>query len=289
MTEPIRRIDEAGAATVLRGLAMRAQPVRLVGRPRAQVPVVMKETQTSVPAVAPAVGQAALDEAALAEARELARQQGHREGWEQGRQEGYDAGVREGTATAKQDVLTQASDVIAEAARVSAEQAAQQTSRALEQEALQRWSQHKARLDALLAALPAQIAQRMEALQDDLLALCMETLLQILGKEAVQASVVRSAVRHALDQLPARPLVRVELHPDDLAALRALPGWDMWCEQQAPGAQWAGNDTLASGGCVVVSPEGSLDARLDGQLQTFRSMLLDSRRASAVPRDGAPT
>lgn len=284
MTEHIRRIDEAGAATVLRGMAMRAQAVRLVGRPRVP-PAIVDESQ--VPATE--ISTAAPDEVALAEARERAREQGHREGWAQGQKEGYEAGVREGTAVAKQEVLVQASELIAEAAKAAAERAAQQTRQALEQEALQRWSQHKVRLDALLAALPAQIAQRMEAVQDDLLALCMETLLQILGKEALRAQVVRSAVRQALDQIQARPLVRVELHPDDLANLRTLPGWEAWCEQQAPGAQWVGNEMIASGGCVVVSPEGSLDSRLDGQLQSFRAILLESRRTSTTARDGAPT
>jgi flagellar assembly protein FliH len=287
MTESIRRIDEAGAATVLRGMALRAQPVRLMGRPRAQAPTITDEPQA--PITAAEARTVVPDEAILTEARELARQHGHREGWEQGRQEGYEAGLREGTAAAKQDVLAQASELITEAARKSAEEAAQRSGLALEQEALQRWSQHKARLDALLTTLPAQIAQRMEAVQDDLLALCMETLVHILGKEAVQPPIIRSAVRQALDQLQSRPLVRVELHPDDLAALRTLPGWNAWCEQQAPGAQWVGNEQITSGGCVVVSPEGSLDARLDGQLQTFRAMLMDSRNALAASRQEART
>lgn len=289
MTEPIRRIDEVGAATVLRGMTMRAQPLRLVGRPSAQTPTIVHEPQVAPPVMPTNSPRSAPDETALTEARELAREQGYREGWEQGRQAGYEAGAQEGAVAAKQEVLAQASDVIAEAAKAAGEQALQQTSHALKQEAFERWSQQQARLDALLAALPAQIALRLEAAQDDMLALCMEALLHILGEQAVQAPVIRSTVRHALDQLRARPLIRIELHPDDLAALRHLPGWDAWCEQQAPGAMWVGNAELAGGGCVVVSPEGSLDARLDGQLQAFRTILLNSRRTAAAQHDGAPT
>lgn len=287
MTEPIRRIDEVGAATVLRGMTMRTQPLRLAGKPRAQTPTTAHEPQIVHPVMATSPPYSAPDETALMEVRERAREQGYREGWEQGRQAGYEAGAHEGAVAAKQEVLAQASDVIAEAAEAASEQAFQQTSQALEKKALERWSQHQARLDALLAALPAQIALRLEAAQDDMLALCMEALLHILGEQAVQAPVIRSTVRHALDQLRARPLIRIELHPDDLAALRRLPGWDAWCEQQAPGAQWVGNEALVAGGCVVVSPEGSLDARLDGQLQAFRALLLDSRRASHTPDPGA--
>lgn len=289
MTKSSRHIDESIVSTVLRGTSLRAQPFRMVGRPRIPAAVAVDGTQISVGSLAPALSAKELEDAALAKALEAARDHGFREGWEQGHKEGLESGFQQGTAKAKQEVIEQAADVIAEAARAAAEQAAKQSLRALEQESLQRWGQHKARLDALLTSLPAQIAQRMEGVQDDLLALCMETLLKILGKEAVQASVVRSAVHQAIDQVRARPLVRVELHPDDLAALQSLAGWNDWCEQHASGMHWVSNEKIVSGGCVVISPEGSLDARLDSQLQVFRAMLLDSRQSAVNSRAGVPT
>lgn len=291
MTEPITRIADAGSATVLRGMVLRAQSISLGGRPRAQDKVVSHPRPT--PEHVPSPVQTAQKDNPVpgpgetAEVRELARQQGYREGWEQGLQEGHETGAREGAAAARQDILAQAADVIAESASRAEQEAAQRVGTALEQEALQRWNQHQARLDALLAALPSQIAQRIDAAQDDLLALCMEALVQILGRDAVQPLAVRAAVQHAIHQIKARPLVRVELNPDDLAALQALPDWDAWCGQHAAGLQWTGSARIETGGCIVTSPEGSLDTRLDQQLQTFRSLLLSSREAAAQARSPA--
>jgi flagellar assembly protein FliH len=295
MTEPITRVADPVSGAVLRGAVLRSQSVSLGGRPRdreeAATHPVVRHDATLTPAPASQRDDTARSrQAEMAEALAAGRQSGYREGWDQGLKEGREAGQREGAAAGRQEILVKAAGVITEAAQQAAQEAAQRASANVEQEAAQRWNQQKARLDALLAVLPQQISHRLEAAQDDMLALCMEALVHVLGQEAVQPEFIRAALRQAMHQVKARPLATVELNPGDLETLQGLPDWEQWCKQHAAGLQWIGSLRVETGGCIVSSPEGSLDARLDIQLQAFRSLLLASRSelASRPANDSVP-
>lgn len=292
MTEPITRVANPASGAVLRGAVLRSQAVSLGGRPRMREEAARPVIQQGAALTHAPAGQredpAASPQAEMAEAKEFARQSGYREGWDQGLKEGREAGQREGAAAGRREILAQAASVITEAAQQAAQEAAQRANAKVEQEASQRWNQQQARLEALLAALPQQMAQRLEAAQDDMLALCMEALVHMLGQKAAQPEFIRAALRQAMNQVKARPLIRVELNPNDLAALQGLPDWEQWCGQHDAELQWVGSPRVETGGCIVTSPEGSLDARLDTQLQAFRSLLLASRSELASrPANGS--
>lgn len=286
MTEPIQRIAETVSGAVLRGAVQWTQPVRLQGRPRAsgssqhEHGTRSMSEEASAPEIPDSAGVAA-GQFLLDEMQTLSRQAGFKEGWEQGVKEGHEFGKQEGAVAARHEVLAQAADVIAEAAQKAALDAAQKMTAKLEQESLQRWNQQKLRLDDLLAALPHQIVQRIEATQDDVLALCMETLVQVLGRTAAQPEAILSLVRQAMRQVKARPLISIELNQDDLSALKSFPGWQQWCDQHAAGVQWVASEQVQTGGCLLNSPQGSLDARLEIQLKSFAELLLASRDEAA--------
>lgn len=290
--------SHADIATVIRGVALRGQAVSMGGRPRPEAKLVVhagardeaspKEEQ-SAPVRASADASQVPSQTDIERLRLAARQSGFEEGRQQGYQDGQHAGQQEGFAAGKRDALAQASALIAEAREQATKEAIQRATTQAEQEIAQRWKQYQDRLDTLLAALPNQIAQRLDASEDDMLALCMDALVQLLGRQAVQPQALRPALEHAMQQLKARPLISVALHPSDLAALQVYPGWSQWCAQNAANVRWVENATLELGGCIVVSPEGSLDARLDTQLHALRELLLASRREAAAHGHGAST
>jgi flagellar biosynthesis/type III secretory pathway protein FliH len=114
-----------------------------------------------------------------------------------------------------------------------------------------------------------------------MLLLCMDAVVHVLGKTAVEPKRIHDALRQAMARLRARPLVSVELHPADLQALQTLPGWVQWCARHAAGLQWIASDRMESGGCILTSVDGSLDARLDLQLKAFKDVLIASREELA--------
>lgn len=204
-----------------------------------------------------------------------ARQRGYREGWEQGYQEARVA--------AREAVLVQAESLIAEATEEARRVAQSQVSERLEVAARQRAHEQFARMDALLASMPEAIAQRMEAAEDDLLVLSAEVVVRLLGSAAVHGDAVRGAVMQALAQVRSRELVTIALHPDDLATLQALPDAQCWMQQQGPQIRWTASVDVPTGGCLMACADGTLDARLDTQLQVFTRLLRESREASRVP------
>jgi flagellar assembly protein FliH len=286
MTEFGATATQSITGTVLRGTVFRAEPVSLGGRPHGREDTFSdhpssKNVVQVVPQQLPRMVDVAARQAANEEAQELAHRNGYQEGWEQGLKEGLAQGREDGAAAGRHEVLTQAKDVIAAAAQEAAHDAAKRANEQVEKEASQRWSIQKAKLDALLAALPGQISQRLDAAQDDMLLLCMDAVVHVLGKTAVEPERIRDAIRQAMARLRARPLVSVELHPSDLAALQTLPAWVQWCDQHAAGLRWIASERMESGGCILTSADGSLDARLDLQLKAFRDVLIASRQELA--------
>lgn len=76
----------------------------------------------------------------------------------------------------------------------------------------------------------------------------------------------------ALDRARRAKAVRVRLHPDDHAALSALP------ESPLPaGTTLVADDTLARGDCIVESDLGTVDARVETKLAALRAALESTR------------
>ena len=261
---------------VLRGLIVAAQPVSpVVRRLRGALPA------GASPAPEPAGSGAP---ATLHDIHAAAREHGYREGWAEGH--------KAATAAAREEVLAQAQSLIAQAADEAARAAHAQESERLQEAARQQGQALQARIEALVGELPQAITRRLEDAQDDILALCAEVVARLVGTVAVRPEAIRGAVVQALMQVRTRPLVSIALHESDLAVLRALPDAERWMQQMAPQAQWVASPDVAVGGCVVQSPEGGLDARLDTQLQAFVRLLRESRESQrgraprALPTEG---
>lgn len=125
------------------------------------------------------------------------------------------------------------------------------------------------RLQRTLETFERTAAQRLDDLETDAVALAYEAVCRIVGESPRNQETVSGLVRQALGQLRGGTLLRVRLHPGDLAALQG----DTLMVRH-PRVEWLGDATLTSGGCVVDTDHGTLDAQLDRQLARLRAVWL---------------
>jgi flagellar assembly protein FliH len=231
------------ASDVLRGVAVQGAPLRL-GRARASV------------APAPAASsEGSAREQALEEARSLAI----REAREQGLREGRTEGLREGRAQAAEEV------------RLAVQRAVADAVLPLEKE-------HAQLLQIAQSARQA-IGDALTAAQDEMAALCFETLCRILGATAVRPEAVQAQLAQLLQQHGAKELV-LHLHPQDAQLLDTRAGARLHGT-----THWVADPEVRLGGCILQLPGGGLDARLETMLSACKAALLEARCQSLQPDD----
>lgn len=128
-----------------------------------------------------------------------------------------------------------------------------------------------ARLGALLADLRQQRAQVLDAAEDTMVEIAFAALCRLAGSEAASRDAAVHAVRQAGADLRAGDALTVFVHPDDLAQLGGRLG------QQ--GVTLLAGGGVELGGCMIDGATGTLDARLETQVQGLRAALLDARAA----------
>lgn len=205
---------------------------------------------------------------------------------------GYDEGFAKGLA----EGLAQGAEEAKQLARHTAEQAErdrfvqnERLVKELKQEADAACEARLAQLNKLIAALAPQVDARVQAAEDDILALCFEVICRMLGESAPRPEALQAHLKKATDAMRNRQLVAIHLHPDDLAVLESA-GAAPPNGGERDGVQWIGSNEVALGGCILQSPEGGLDARFETQLQALRELLQRSRarvRASIGAEIGA--
>lgn len=236
---------------VFRGMQLEAAPLRLA-RVASAPPAA---TGTPQPAASP--------QPPAADAFRQAFEQGLREGREAGLRAGHEEGLRQGRAAA--------------AAEVDA--AVQQAVDA----ALQPLQQEHAALQELARGLAGASRQAAQLAQDEIVALCFETTCRLVGEAAVQPQAVRALVTRLIaGQADAQSLV-LHLHPQDAALM----------EQGAVAAGTAlpvpcrPDPEVALGGCLLRTPRGGLDARLETSLGACKEALLAARARLAGASENA--
>jgi flagellar assembly protein FliH len=191
--------------------------------------------------------------------------------FEQGREEGRLQGIAEGR----------------EAGRAAVEREARATGEAT--------AARLEKLDRLLAALPGEIGRRLENAEDDMIALCHAAVCRILGEELLTPEGIAQHVRQAIREGGPSAFggghgqLAIHVHPRDLAALESDPALAAWLRQHATSGavQWAADERVRLGGCIIRSVEGSLDARLETQLAALGRLLEEKRASAAGPTDAA--
>jgi len=276
----------AGGA-VLRDVPLQAAPV-VLGRYRAAAPAIQ-------PAASPQAAPDVVSAAALAEAEAAGFARGLREGQAQGRRdapaearedgfrEGYEQGLQEGGVQGRSNGEAE----VLRRARQQLDDAAQRSARL------------DALFDAVLAGFRQQVGERLEAAHEDMVELCCAAVRQILGDEFTDRRQAVGAVRQAVTRWIATGrhgmgmgAVRVLVHPSDLELLQSDASLAEWLLQRGmQGITWEADHQVRTGGCIVSSATGDLDARFETQLASLHEIVrgsrdLDDSVAGEPARDG---
>lgn len=199
----------------------------------------------------------------------------------EGRDAGYLAGHAAGLQTGYADGLERAQEQAQQELRATLEKTQHRQQEVLRQKILT--------IDQLVQALPLQWEQFLSTAVDDLLAMAMETLVRILGAQALAPDMVRQHILHVMSEWRGRAALEIHVHPDDLQWLQE----DLSLAEQLQGQgqvkfAWIGDAQIGLGGCVLRSSEGGLDARFEVQLQQFKNTLLRVRAQRQTQRVTTP-
>lgn len=200
------------------------------------------------------------------------RHAGYQEGYQEGYQAGYDVGHESGLNAGREAGEQAGREAGLEAGKQAGAQALNEIIKAT----LLRQSECAQDADRLIAGLKEAVAQRLQAVESDLVELAYGAVCRIIGMAAFSREGVLALMRQALSGLPSRTLEAIRVSPHDHAWIEADANW----KQQASGTsgrevQWLADERVPRGGCIVVSADGSLDARLETQLRQLRELLLD--------------
>lgn len=232
------------ASDVLRGVPVNGAPLRL-GRARAAV------------AAAPvADADAIARERALEDARSLAMSDAREQGLREGRAEG----LREGREHAAEEIRRAVQRAVADAVLP------------LEKE--------YAQLLRIVQGTRDMLAQALSAGQDEMAALCFETLCRVLGANALRPDMVQAQLAQLVQQHGSKPLV-LHVHPEDARLLDARAAAAL-----PDGTRWQADADVTLGGCILQLPGGALDARLETMLSACKAALLEARREASHESHG---
>lgn len=209
---------------------------------------------------------ARIEAAAHADGLRLGREEGRRGGWDEGQRTGYDEGLRRGAAVADEQL------------RVAVEAAVAAARAPLEAKA--------ARLDALLRGIGDAAQEAWSGAEEDVLALCFETLCRVLGDAVSTPQALRPQVELLLAGSEGKGAITLHLHPSD-AMLLDEAARDGWLPQAAgQPVRWRPDPRVLLAGCVVAGTGGGIDARLETILAQCKAGLLQARAARAAERAG---
>jgi len=227
---------------VLRGMHVEAQPLRVGRRAAAELPVPQPE-----PAESHDVEAVQRIEAERRAARA------------EGEQAGYAEGLRRGLADAQRE------------AEAALQEALAQARHAVQAEG--------ERLASLCKSLEGARCDVLRGAEDDLVALCYETVCRIVGDTALDPAVVRNRVQQFAALWGDRPGAVLHLHPQDAELIEATG--------VVPGIGYIADPEVVLGGCMVRSTGDSLDARLETALVACRDALLATRARRLSQEQGA--
>ncbi|HEY8359556.1 MAG TPA: FliH/SctL family protein [Ramlibacter sp.] len=192
-----------------------------------------------------------LHAAAREEGFRIGHEEGLRSGSEAGQRAGYEEGLRRGTA----------------AARIPLEERARQ-------------------MDGLLAGMADAAHEAWTGADEDVLALCYETLCRVVGEAACTPESVRPQVERLLAASELQGSITLHLHPADVRLLDEARAEGRLPTVAGRAVRWRPDPRVVLGGCVLAGTGGGIDARLETVLEQCKAGLLLARSARAAARAG---
>jgi flagellar biosynthesis/type III secretory pathway protein FliH len=131
------------------------------------------------------------------------------------------------------------------------------------------------RLEQLIANAGQAFARQIEGLEDIAVAIAFEATVKLLGEAMVSRQGVRAVIEQVLVRSREQEKLSVRLAPSDFYLLLQQNTDAPW---HAPaGVELVPDDRVELGGCLVDTDSGSLDGRLETQVDALRQLLLRTR------------
>lgn len=195
-------------------------------------------------------------------------------GYEAGVQRGYVDGLRRGEEEGRREACA--------AFKAEAEPALQKAI-ADATAALQATETH---LAAVVASVQGTECARRLAAEDEMVALCYETICAIVGKRAIRPATVRTHLEHIVSLSSHAGGLALHVHPEDALLMQAIQSAAAPTGQSA--VRWVADPEVTLGGCRVVQRGGGLDLRLETVLEQCKELLLRARSRRRVRLQEAP-
>lgn len=144
-----------------------------------------------------------------------------------------------------------------------------------EAEGREQWREQCERITSVTATLVQAKLAVLDDAEDMLVEIAFEALCRILADKLAERATVATLVAQLVQQEREPELLRVRLHADDIALLQA----DGDGPRLDPRIRLEADPSIRLGGCAIDSQRGTLDVRLDLQLERLRDALLATRQA----------
>ena len=110
--------------------------------------------------------------------------------------------------------------------------------------------------------------------QEDILKLAMVIAARITHNEVRESDVIANNVREAINMAAGQQRIKIRLHPSDVAAIDSCKESLVKTVSSLERIEIVEDGEIIPGGCVVETGDGSVDARLDRQMEEIRKVLL---------------
>jgi type III secretion system HrpE/YscL family protein len=138
-------------------------------------------------------------------------------------------------------------------------------------------TQGRSELAAELIAFTRERERTLRALEAQTIDIAMQVAKRIIGEElALRPELAAQMARPLLARVRRAKQVTLRVHPDDRAALEPLLRHETKGGELPGGLRLEADASLSRGGCVVISDVGTLDARIETQLDALARALLSS-------------
>lgn len=139
-----------------------------------------------------------------------------------------------------------------------------------------------AALNALVSGVKKESAEMLQAIDRHSTILGLQIAKKVIGREVENGAVVQGVIASALAQVPSKDKLVIRLHPSDRMMLEELRNDPVQGHSLLPAdATLMADNSVRKGGCVIETPIGTLDARLETQLQLIEQALQSQTKAEA--------
>ena len=136
-------------------------------------------------------------------------------------------------------------------------------------------------LEDLTQSLNLSVQTSLEESEDMMVSIVFEAVCKIVGDALATQEGVGAVVKEALARIRGKSAVIIRVNPLDLELIEESAAFGIASE-----ADWRADEGIPMGGCVIESEYGTLDARIDTQLNQLKRVLLAARHKPAEATKG---